>query len=182
MPDRRTEDSRVEAKPGVIEFLNRALTTELTAINQYFVQAEMCKNWGYERLYEKLRATSLEEMEDTQELIARILYLDGVPKRGLILHHRRSEQFQKGEPPPRLSAEMLARIDAALSGQQSAGRSSMEGGKALPAILLGEYIDPLSGNSKQKYWGAVERVILNQPGGGRIDTGWLVLVQEPVRR
>ena len=69
----------MEAKPGVIDFLNRALTTELTAINQYFVQAEMCKNWGYERLYEKLRATSMEEMEDTQELIARILYLDGIP-------------------------------------------------------------------------------------------------------
>ena len=69
----------MEAKPGVIDFLNRALTTELTAINQYFVQAEMCKNWGYDRLYEKLRATSLEEMEDTQELIARILYLEGIP-------------------------------------------------------------------------------------------------------
>ena len=69
----------MEAKPGVIDVLNRALTTELTAINQYFVQAEMCKNWGYERLHEKLRATSMEEMEDTQELIARILYLDGIP-------------------------------------------------------------------------------------------------------
>jgi bacterioferritin len=69
----------MDAKPGVVEFLNRALTTELTAINQYFVQSEMCRNWGYDKLADKLRATSMEEMEDTQELIKRILFLDGVP-------------------------------------------------------------------------------------------------------
>jgi bacterioferritin len=69
----------LEAKPGVIERLNTVLTVELTAINQYFVQAEMCKNWGYERLYEKLRDSSMEEMKDTQQLIGHILYLEGVP-------------------------------------------------------------------------------------------------------
>jgi bacterioferritin len=69
----------MDAKPGVAEFLNKALTTELTAINQYFVQSEMCRNWGYDKLADKLRATSMEEMEDTQELIKRILFLEGVP-------------------------------------------------------------------------------------------------------
>lgn len=69
----------MEAKPGVIERLNNVLTIELTAINQYFVQAEICRQWGYERLYERFHASSLEEMRDTQHLIAHILYLEGVP-------------------------------------------------------------------------------------------------------
>jgi bacterioferritin len=69
----------MEAKPGVLDRLNTVLTIELTAINQYFIHAEMCKSWGYERLYEKFRDSSLEEMKDTQELIRHILYLDGVP-------------------------------------------------------------------------------------------------------
>ena len=63
----------------VIELLNDVLTAELTAINQYFVQAEMCKNWGFERLYDALRDLSMEEMKDTQHLVGHILYLEGVP-------------------------------------------------------------------------------------------------------
>jgi bacterioferritin len=55
------------------------LTAELTAINQYFVDAKMCANWGYERLAEKLRDASIAEMKDADELIERILYLEGVP-------------------------------------------------------------------------------------------------------
>lgn len=69
----------MEAKPGVIDYLNNILTNELTAINQYFVHAEMCENWGYERLYHKLRALSISEMRDAEELIEHILYLEGVP-------------------------------------------------------------------------------------------------------
>ena len=69
----------MKAKDGVIDLLNTALTIELTAVNQYFVQAEMCRNWGFERLYEKLRDSSMEEMKDAQELIRYILFLEGVP-------------------------------------------------------------------------------------------------------
>ena len=69
----------MQAKPGVIERLNTILTIELTAINQYFVQAEMCRNWGYERLYEKFKQSSMNEMKDTPRIIAHILYLEGVP-------------------------------------------------------------------------------------------------------
>jgi bacterioferritin len=69
----------MQAKPGVIDHLNKILTIELTAINQYFVQAEMCRNWGYERLYEKLKHASMEEMKDTPSIISHILYLEGVP-------------------------------------------------------------------------------------------------------
>ena len=69
----------MKAKDGVVERLNNILTIELTAINQYFVQAEMCKNWGFERIYEQFRDNSLEEMQDAQHIIRHILYLEGVP-------------------------------------------------------------------------------------------------------
>ena len=63
----------------VLEVLNDVLTAELTAINQYFIDAKMCANWGYDRLAEKFRHESIDEMKDADELIERILYLDGVP-------------------------------------------------------------------------------------------------------
>jgi bacterioferritin len=69
----------VQARPGVLDRLNAILTIELTAINQYFVQAEICRNWGYERLNEFFHRSSIEEMKDTQRLIGHILYLEGVP-------------------------------------------------------------------------------------------------------
>jgi bacterioferritin len=69
----------VQAKEGVIDRLNTILTIELTAINQYFVQSEMCRNWGYERLADKLRHSSMSEMKDAPGIIAHILYLEGVP-------------------------------------------------------------------------------------------------------
>lgn len=69
----------MQAKEGVIDRLNQHLTVELTAINQYFLHAEMCANWGYGRLHEKFRALSREEMEDAQKLIVHILFLEGLP-------------------------------------------------------------------------------------------------------
>jgi bacterioferritin len=69
----------MQAKPGVVDFLNRILTNELTAINQYFMHAEMCKNWGFERLGHKLYELSISEMKDAQHMIQHILYLEGMP-------------------------------------------------------------------------------------------------------
>ena len=69
----------MKAKEGVINILNKILTADLTAINQYFVHAKMCENWGYERLHHKVRERSIDEMKDADELIGHILYLDGVP-------------------------------------------------------------------------------------------------------
>ena len=69
----------MKAKEGVVDRLNNILTIELTAINQYFVQAEMCKNWGFDRLYNKFREISTDEMKDTEHLIRHILYLEGLP-------------------------------------------------------------------------------------------------------
>ncbi len=63
----------------VIELLNEVLTAELTAVNQYFLDAKMFTNWGYERLGSKFREESIDEMKDADRLIERILYLDGMP-------------------------------------------------------------------------------------------------------
>lgn len=63
----------------IIELLNEVLTAELTAINQYFVDAKMVGNWGYERLAKRFQDESIDEMKDADALIERILYLDGLP-------------------------------------------------------------------------------------------------------
>lgn len=55
------------------------LTIELTAVNQYFVQSEMCANWGYGKLRNVLRARSIDEMHDVEALIKRVLFLEGIP-------------------------------------------------------------------------------------------------------
>jgi bacterioferritin len=63
----------------VIQVLNDVLCAELTAINQYFIHAMMCKNWHYQKLAEHSRKESVEEMGHAQSVMERILYLDGVP-------------------------------------------------------------------------------------------------------
>ena len=65
--------------PGIVGLLNEVLTAELTAVNQYFLDAKMFDNWGYERLAERFRSESIDEMKDADHLIERLLYLDGHP-------------------------------------------------------------------------------------------------------
>lgn len=70
----------MQGNPQIIDALNKALTIELTAINQYFVQAKMCKNWGFEKLGAKHYVESIGEMKHAEKLIDRIIFLEGVPE------------------------------------------------------------------------------------------------------
>jgi len=78
----------------LIEALNEILTGELTAVNQYFIHAKMCDNWGYDRLAHKVREESISEMKHADELIERILFLEGVP------NMQRLDKVRVGETVP----------------------------------------------------------------------------------
>jgi bacterioferritin len=69
----------MQGQPEIIDLLNEVLTAELTAINQYFVDAKMLDNWGFTKLGARFREDSIDEMKDADELIERILFLEGIP-------------------------------------------------------------------------------------------------------
>jgi bacterioferritin len=74
------QELAMKGNPQIIDALNRALTIELTAINQYFCQSKMCKNWGFLKLAAKHWEESIGEMKHADKIIERVLYLDGVPE------------------------------------------------------------------------------------------------------
>ena len=99
----------------LIEMLNEILTAELTGINQYFVHAKMCGNWGYKRLAERIRKEAIDEMKHADELIERVLYLQGVP------NVQRLGKVRIGETVPEqlkldhaLEVEAVARLNKAI--------------------------------------------------------------------
>ena len=63
----------------ILETLNSLLADELTAINQYMVQSEMCADWGYEKLHEAIEKRAIDEMKHAEKLIGRIIFLEGKP-------------------------------------------------------------------------------------------------------
>ena len=69
----------MKGNPKVLQELNKALREELTAINQYFVHAEMCENWGYHKLSGYIKKQSIGEMKHAEALLERILFLEGTP-------------------------------------------------------------------------------------------------------
>ena len=69
----------MKSDPEVIRILNDLLTNELTAINQYFIHAKLCDHWGFKKLGEKIHAESIDEMKHADQVIERILYLEGIP-------------------------------------------------------------------------------------------------------
>lgn len=69
----------MKGNPKVLQELNKALREELTAINQYFVHAEMCENWGYHKLSAYIKKQSMGEMKHAEALLERVLFLEGTP-------------------------------------------------------------------------------------------------------
>jgi bacterioferritin len=69
----------MKADPKVLKVLNSLLADELTAVNQYMVHAEMCDNWGYSKLDKVIQKRAIDEMKHAETLIARILFLEGIP-------------------------------------------------------------------------------------------------------
>ena len=91
----------------IIELLNDVLTGELTSVNQYFVHAKMCANWGYRALAEHVKKESIEEMKHADELIERILFLDGIP------NLQRLNKVNVGETvPEQLKLDRALELDA----------------------------------------------------------------------
>ena len=100
----------------VIEALNDVLTAELTAINQYVIHYKMCENWGYQKLAHKKREESIEEMKHADDVIERILYLEGLP------NMQRLSSVGVGEDPVEqheldlaLEADACNRLNAAIA-------------------------------------------------------------------
>jgi bacterioferritin len=97
----------MQSRPEIIELLNDVLTAELTAINQYFIHYKMQENWGYKRLAEKGKEESFGEMKHAEELIERILFLEGVP------NMQRLGPVKVGETvPEQLKAELQTEVEA----------------------------------------------------------------------
>lgn len=117
--------------PEIIDLLNEVLTAELTAINQYFVHAKMCSNWGYGKLADHIRHESIDEMKHAERVIERILYFDGVPNLQRLSQLRVgetvSEQFRNDLAVEKEAVERLNRgIAAAVAKSDNGTRALLE--------------------------------------------------------
>jgi len=106
----------MKSDAAIIDALNEVLTAELTAINQYFIHAKMCENWGYKRLASQKREESVSEMKHANAVIERILYLEGIP------NMQRLNPVRVGEDPVEqhrndlaLEVEAIARLNKAIA-------------------------------------------------------------------
>lgn len=106
----------------VLEYLQECLTAELTAINQYFLHAEMMENWGYERLGKITRKESIEEMMHAEKFLHRILYFDGAPNMGQLFTLRIGQNVkQQIEFDLALELEAVPRLNRAVAAAVVAG-------------------------------------------------------------
>lgn len=106
----------VKAGKEVIDALNEVLTAELTAINQYFLHAKMLKDWGYDRLYGKVHHESIDEMKHADQVIERILYLNGIPNVQRLFKIRIGETVKEQfECDLKLEEEAIPRLNKAIA-------------------------------------------------------------------
>ena len=121
----------------VLSLLNQLLTNELTAINQYFIHAKMCENWGYERLAHKIREESIDEMKHAERITDRIIYFEGFP------NYQRYFPLRIGETVPEqfeadlaLETEAIERLNRGI--ELAVAKSDNGTRELLADILVGE--------------------------------------------
>jgi bacterioferritin len=121
----------------VLKYLQEVLTAELTAINQYFLHAEMMENWGYERLAKITKKESMEEMHHAESLLHRMLYLDGAPSMGELFPLRIGQTVKAQiENDLALELEAVPRLNKAIQASVEAGDNGSR--ELFEKILLDE--------------------------------------------
>lgn len=127
----------MQGNPQVIALLNDVLTAELTAINQYFIHGKMMSNWGYERLASHTRDESIDEMRHAEQIIERILFLEGSP------NMQRLSPVRVGESVPEqfqvdveLEYAAIKRLNDGIAACVAAGDNATR--ELLEGILVGE--------------------------------------------
>jgi bacterioferritin len=115
----------MQGRPKVIAALNEALKEELTAISQYFIHAEMCENWRYEKLGHFIKKQSIDEMKHAESLIERILFLDGTPNMTELLHLNIGQTVRE-----QLESDLKLELDAVAMYNRSVALARDEGDNA----------------------------------------------------
>jgi bacterioferritin len=147
----------MKSAQSVIDLLNDVLTAELTAINQYFVDAKMCENWGYAALASHIRADSIDEMGDAEKLIERILYLDGVP------NLQRLGSVKVGETvPEKLALALALETDAIRRLNEGIAVCTDVGDNGSRELLVGI----LEGEEEHADWLEAQLTLIEQVGEG----------------
>ena len=149
----------------VIAQLNQALKEELTAINQYFLHAEMCHNWGYHKLGDYIRKQSIDEMKHAEELIERLLFLDATPKMEYMALSVGTNVKEQLEADLKLETNAVEMYNAAVKISREAGDDAS---RALFSELLKdeeEHVDWLEAQLQQIKDMGYERYLSNQTEG-----------------
>ena len=120
----------------LLETLNSLLADELTAINQYMVHAEMCENWGYEKLHEHFQKRAVDEMKHAERLIARILFLEGTP----IVNRLRSLSIGSTVP-KQLESDHQAEAEAIKAYNEAIALATSAADNATRELLEGILVD-----------------------------------------
>jgi bacterioferritin len=127
----------MKSSEEILGLLNQLLTNELTAVNQYFVHAKMCQNWGYERLATKIREESIDEMRHADEVIGRILFLEGVPNVQRYHKIRIGESVREQlDVDLALEYEAIGFLNKGITAARAAGDNATE--EMMTKILVGE--------------------------------------------
>jgi bacterioferritin len=131
------QEAIMKGDPKVMGYLQEVLTAELTAINQYFLHAEMMENWGYERLGKITRKESIEEMVHAEKLLHRLLYLDGSPNMSKLFDLRIGQNVrQQFENDLALELEAIPRLNKAIAASVEVGDNGSR--ELFEKILLDE--------------------------------------------